>query len=446
MCTTTTATLLPYGLKTPAHTPYIPFNGGLPHMALDIQRSQLFDYTSRLQYGIRAYPAPMGFSSGNYHGHLPDPYLHPYFYKDPRTRFIHEEPKPNHSYIGLIAMAILSNRDKKLVLSDIYQWILDNYPYFRARGPGWRNSIRHNLSLNDCFIKSGRSANGKGHYWAIHPANIEDFQKGDFRRRRAQTRVRKHMGLSVPDDDDSPSPSPPISTSMAWPESSQGSEKNGDERVTCESVPQSPRTSEGSDESEIVHDSHVHSSPSPTVTVKRRLFDVESLLAPDYKRKSESCVKEICVKCPEGEGKDEVPTERKSPHSFDISPSEVDELIKSTGSEKKREDHIDETVSDADGNDTDFNGEAISPSSEKSMDCSSIQSTHCSAFHTLAQTNLGSMPGYLSRFHIMALNGQQRSLLFPTPGITSEAAARWHQTMAQWIFRPEVKESINCHK
>jgi hypothetical protein len=67
--------------------------------------------------------------------------MHHYF-KDPRARFIHEEPKPNHSYIGLIAMAILSSRDKKLVLSDIYQWILDNYPYFRTRGPGWRNSIR----------------------------------------------------------------------------------------------------------------------------------------------------------------------------------------------------------------------------------------------------------------------------------------------------------------
>ena len=59
-------------------------------------------------------------------------------------------------------MAILGAPDKKLVLSDIYQYILDNYAYFRTRGPGWRNSIRHNLSLNDCFVKAGRSANGKG--------------------------------------------------------------------------------------------------------------------------------------------------------------------------------------------------------------------------------------------------------------------------------------------
>jgi hypothetical protein len=105
-------------------------------------------------------------------------------------------------------MAILSSPESKLVLSDIYQYILDNYPYFRSRGPGWRNSIRHNLSLNDCFIKAGRSANGKGHYWAIHPANVEDFKKGDFRRRKAQRKVRKHMGLAV-DEEGGDSPSPP---------------------------------------------------------------------------------------------------------------------------------------------------------------------------------------------------------------------------------------------
>ncbi|XP_049871696.1 forkhead box protein L3 [Pectinophora gossypiella] len=129
-----------------------------------------------------------------------------------------EEPKPQHSYIGLIAMAILSSPERKLVLSDIYQHILDNYPYFRTRGPGWRNSIRHNLSLNDCFVKAGRSANGKGHYWAIHPANIEDFRKGDFRRRKAQRKVRKHMGLAVDDDgEDSPSPPPASPPPTALP-------------------------------------------------------------------------------------------------------------------------------------------------------------------------------------------------------------------------------------
>ncbi|VEL27314.1 unnamed protein product [Protopolystoma xenopodis] len=57
--------------------------------------------------------------------------------------------------LGLIAKAILSTKERRMVLSDIYHWIQVNYAYFRTRGPGWRNSIRHNLSLNDCFIKVG---------------------------------------------------------------------------------------------------------------------------------------------------------------------------------------------------------------------------------------------------------------------------------------------------
>ncbi|CAH8865505.1 unnamed protein product [Trichobilharzia szidati] len=113
-----------------------------------------------------------------------------------------EDPKPNFSYIGLIAKAILSTQERRMILSEIYQWIQLRYPYFRTRGPGWRNSIRHNLSLNDCFIKVGRAANGKGHYWGIHPANLKDFLSGDFRRRRAQRKVRRALGLTRPGDRD----------------------------------------------------------------------------------------------------------------------------------------------------------------------------------------------------------------------------------------------------
>lgn len=181
------------------------------------QRLQMYDYAAQaaLRFRLSQHAALSGSAAASYalggHPALNEvgssfASLSPFGRYDPRFRFMHEEPKPQHSYIGLIAMAILSSAEKKMVLSDIYQHILDHYPYFRNRGPGWRNSIRHNLSLNDCFVKAGRSANGKGHYWAIHPANIDDFKKGDFRRRKAQRKVRKHMGLSVPDDEDSQSP------------------------------------------------------------------------------------------------------------------------------------------------------------------------------------------------------------------------------------------------
>ncbi|XP_064472871.1 forkhead box protein E3-like [Ornithodoros turicata] len=228
---------------------------------LEYQRLQLLDYgqASRLRIVPPGLFSPYAGPFNPYNAAAQDnPFGFPPFLRfDPRSRFVHEEPKPQHSYIGLIAMAILSSVDKKMVLSDIYQYILDHYPYFRNRGPGWRNSIRHNLSLNDCFVKAGRSANGKGHYWAIHPANIEDFKKGDFRRRKAQRKVRKHMGLSVPDDDDSPTPTPPPQV-------------EGTPATLWENTP--------------------GLAQRLSMQLKRRQFDVESLLAPEPKRDCDSPV------------------------------------------------------------------------------------------------------------------------------------------------------------
>ncbi len=41
--------------------------------------------------------------------------------------------KPNQSYIALISKAILASEQKKLLLCDIYQWIMDHYPYFKSK-------------------------------------------------------------------------------------------------------------------------------------------------------------------------------------------------------------------------------------------------------------------------------------------------------------------------
>ena len=102
-----------------------------------------------------------------------------------------EKGKPTLSYIALISMAILSTPGQRMLLSEIYTWIAKNFPYYKHKDRSWRNSVRHNLSLNECFVKVGRSENGKGNYWSIHPANAIDFGQGDFRRRRARRRVRQ---------------------------------------------------------------------------------------------------------------------------------------------------------------------------------------------------------------------------------------------------------------
>ncbi|KFZ54417.1 Forkhead box protein F1, partial [Antrostomus carolinensis] len=67
----------------------------------------------------------------------------------------------------------------------IYQFLQSRFPFFRGSYQGWKNSVRHNLSLNECFIKlpKGLGRPGKGHYWTIDPASEFMFEEGSFRRR-----------------------------------------------------------------------------------------------------------------------------------------------------------------------------------------------------------------------------------------------------------------------
>ncbi|KAK2859092.1 hypothetical protein Q5P01_003712 [Channa striata] len=77
--------------------------------------------------------------------------------------------RPPYSYMAMIQFAINSRKNRRMTLKEIYTWIEDHFPYFReVAKPGWKNSIRHNLSLHDMFIRE-TSPDGKISFWTIRP-------------------------------------------------------------------------------------------------------------------------------------------------------------------------------------------------------------------------------------------------------------------------------------
>nr|XP_036858900.1 forkhead box protein O4 isoform X3 [Manis javanica] len=93
----------------------------------------------------------------------------------------------NQSYAELISQAIESAPEKRLTLAQIYEWMVRTVPYFKDKGDsnssaGWKNSIRHNLSLHSKFIKVHNESTGKSSWWMLNP---EGGKSGKAPRRRA---------------------------------------------------------------------------------------------------------------------------------------------------------------------------------------------------------------------------------------------------------------------
>ncbi|GFO25940.1 forkhead box a protein [Plakobranchus ocellatus] len=172
---------------------------------------------------------------------------------DKNYRRAYTHAKPPYSYISLITMAIQQSQNKMCTLSEIYQFIMDLFPFYRQNQQRWQNSIRHSLSFNDCFVKVPRTPDrpGKGSYWALHPDSGNMFENGCYLRRQKRFKcpkkemIRQTAGSDTGPDDSGINP--------------DDSMPSGDDH----SPMSSPIPGSGAPPHHHSHPSHPHTPPRP---------------------------------------------------------------------------------------------------------------------------------------------------------------------------------------
>uniref|UniRef100_A0AAX7TLP7 Fork-head domain-containing protein n=1 Tax=Astatotilapia calliptera TaxID=8154 RepID=A0AAX7TLP7_ASTCA len=111
-------------------------------------------------------------------------------------------PKPIYSYSILIFMALKNSKTGSLPVSEIYSFMTEHFPYFKTAPDGWKNSVRHNLSLNKCFEKvenKNGSTSRKGCLWALNPAKVEKMQE-ELHKWRRKDPVTIRRSMAKPED------------------------------------------------------------------------------------------------------------------------------------------------------------------------------------------------------------------------------------------------------
>ncbi|XP_041097091.1 forkhead box protein N1 [Polyodon spathula] len=169
----------------------VPQETGLKSQRYQSQVQHSYSTVPRLQQFSTDSIYPLGLSGSP---HYPYQRIAPQAPRDTQQSLY---PKPIYSYSILIFMALRNSKTGSLPVSEIYNFMTEHFPYFKTAPDGWKNSVRHNLSLNKCFEKvenKSGSSSRKGCLWALNPAKVEKMQEELHKwRRKDPVTVRKSM-------------------------------------------------------------------------------------------------------------------------------------------------------------------------------------------------------------------------------------------------------------
>ncbi|KFP70546.1 Forkhead box protein N4 [Acanthisitta chloris] len=169
--------------------------GGQPPPALQTQQ-QLFPPPPHSQ---QCNPGAMYNSSYGAQPHFSQPRLTPHSAQELHPKHY---PKPIYSYSCLIAMALKNSKTGSLPVSEIYSFMKEHFPYFKTAPDGWKNSVRHNLSLNKCFEKVENKLSGtsrKGCLWALNPAKIDKMEE-EMQKWKRKDLAAIHRSMANPEE------------------------------------------------------------------------------------------------------------------------------------------------------------------------------------------------------------------------------------------------------
>ncbi|XP_048196860.1 forkhead box protein N4 isoform X2 [Perognathus longimembris pacificus] len=144
---------------------------------------------------------PMSLYGSPFGARPPYPQTHIATHSSPELHPKHY-PKPIYSYSCLIAMALKSSKTGSMPVSEIYSFMKEHFPYFKTAPDGWKNSVRHNLSLNKCFEKVENKLGGssrKGCLWALNLARIDKMEEEMYKWKRKDL-AAIHRSMANPEE------------------------------------------------------------------------------------------------------------------------------------------------------------------------------------------------------------------------------------------------------